>query len=97
MKIDFNNLRKNIAHKYNRVTNTLNKNTHNVDGYVEVNGKYLNHEKAIIVDVEDLQNDMDDLRNVLVTLICCYEENNPEYKSLHDEIKLSEFNATEEE
>lgn len=81
MQVNFNNLRVQAVQAYNRLTSTLN--------------NYVNKEEGTIasIDTEAIQKDLDDLRQMLVTLACCYLEDDPNVKSVIDECgKIEVFN-----
>lgn len=93
MEVDFNNLRKQLAFSFDKVTKKLNEGILPEKAY---NGnKYGN----ILVDTEDLQKSMEELRSCIVSLLCCYEEGNPDCANVYDDVQnnggLARFNDTE--
>lgn len=93
MKVDFNNLRKQLAFSFDKVTKKLN------EGILP--DKAYNGEKQgnILVDTEDLQKSMDELRSCIVSLLCCYEKDNPDCVSVYEDVLnnggLAKFNDNE--
>jgi len=85
MNVDFNNLRKQIAYSLDNVIKTLNHNTF-TDHSIEVNGHYINSEKAVVFEPDDIQKDIDELRQNVGILLCCYEPDNPSYKDVSEEV-----------
>lgn len=93
MEVDFNNLRKQLAFSFDKVTKKLNEGILPEKAY---NGnKYGN----ILVDTEDLQKSMEELRSCIISLLCCYEEGNPDCINVYDDVQnnggLAKFNDTE--
>ena len=66
---------------------------------VNVKGKWLSGD--VLVNKEDLQADLDELRSLVWTLLCCYEEGNPEYALVFEEVEknggLARFNDTDDD
>lgn len=69
MEVDFNNLRKSMAKSYNKLCLTLNR-------FLNEDGEFC--ETAPIEGdafyAGDIKTEMDDLRNLIATLICIYDE-----------------------
>lgn len=83
MRIDFNNARKQAIWAYNRLTTKMN---HNIRGTGEV---------EVMATV--IQEDMDFLRNTLISIACSYDDGNPDFRDLSDDIgNVAEFNAADE-
>ena len=87
MKVNFNNLRKQAVFSYDRLVKKLNHKITNDNG-----------EKFIIIDPDDIQEDLDDLRMQLMGITCVYEEGNEDFKDLTNELPndISFFNEEEE-
>ena len=85
MNVDMNNLRKQAIYSYARLCKTLNAHK----------GKMLN--VSIIVDIDDIQADMDDLRQCLVALACCYNEGDDDFREVIDEVGEIAFLENEED
>jgi hypothetical protein len=104
MTVNVNNLRKQAAYSLDRVIKTLNRGilpekefaSHELE-----DGTYKHWEGDVLVDKDDLQRDLDNLRSNIWVLLCCYEEGNPDYKAVYDEVEasggLARFNDDEEE
>jgi len=75
MQVDMNNLRKQAIYAYNRLCNTMKENLHS-----DVFGDIVN------IDIHEISQDMDDLRMCLVTLACCYNEGDEDFKEVIDEV-----------
>ncbi|MDR2146428.1 MAG: hypothetical protein LBE91_08225 [Tannerella sp.] len=92
MKVNFNNLRLQTAYALDNVIKTLNAGimpeSHSIlDDNRDERGRDIWYRGDILVEREDLEKDMTDLRHCVYTLICCYEEGNPDYKMLDDELE----------
>lgn len=72
MRVNFNNARKQALYAYARVCAKLNASQ---DGEGEIH-----------IEVEDLQKDMDDLRQCLFGIACVYEEGNDDFKDVSEEV-----------
>lgn len=82
MTVDFNNLRKQTAYSYDRLVRTLNRSIVDKDW-----------QPSISVDVDDIQDDLDDLRRLIVSLCCVYQPDSEDFKSVIDEVQpLAIFN-----
>ena len=101
MKVDFNNLRLQTAYALDNVIKTLNAGIlpeiNNVLIGDDTNEKW--YSGNVLINTDDLEKHIDHLRSCVYSLICCYEENNPEYKMLADELEsnggLAHFNDTQ--
>lgn len=82
MNVDFNNLRKQTAYSYDRLTKKLNSGIANTEEYIPDND-------LLRVSVEDIQEDMDDLRRLIMSICCVYEKDNEDFKDVSDEIEKS--------
>ena len=99
MKVNFNNLRLQTAFALDNVIKTLNAGILPENEHVLLdNNKW--KIGNVLVDSEDLEKDISNLRSCVYSLICCYEKNNPEYKMLADELEdnggLAHFNCIDE-
>jgi hypothetical protein len=76
MTVNLNNLRRQAVFAYDRLCHKLNDAIKKEwDGY-----------SRITILADDLQSDMDTLRNMLVTLACVFEEGDDDFKDLAEEI-----------
>lgn len=83
MKINFNNVRRNTCSTFNQLVDKLN----NHITTCELNGKILS------IPVDEIQGEMNFLRQCIVAIACSYDENNPEeFSDISDEINIKEFN-----
>lgn len=85
MNVNFNNLRAQAAYALDRLTKTLN------NAILEENEYAIN--KAgndtwgnVLVSTEDIQKDMDDLRQMIVAINCVFEPDSDDFKEMMDEI-----------
>ncbi|MFA7307611.1 MAG: hypothetical protein WC026_13165 [Hyphomicrobium sp.] len=104
MKIDFNNFRKQTAYALDKVINTLNEGILPEKEYAsheQPNGKMKHWEGDVLISKEDLQKDIDELRSNIWILLCMYEEGNPDYQTVFEEVEksggLARFNDNDEE
>lgn len=82
MEVDFNNLRVQIAQTYNKIVARLN--SHNTNRQIEI-------------DTDILQKEFDFLRTALVSLCCCYLENDPDVRDVSEEVgKFLIFNSVDD-
>ena len=87
MTVNFNNLRKQAVFSYDRLVKKLNQNI--IDDYGD---------KVVRIDPEDIQEDLDDLRRLIMSIALVYDEGNPDFKDLDAEIPddIACFNSEEE-
>jgi len=101
MEVDFNNLRKQTAYALDNVIKALNRGIMPGNEYAfhSVNGKEKQFEGNLLVSVDDLEKDLSHLSTCVWSLLCCYEENNPAYKDLSDDLEdgIARFNPSEED
>lgn len=82
MQVDFNNLRMQTAFSYDRLVRTLNRSIVDKDW-----------NPSVSVDVDDIREDLDDLRRLIVSLCCVYQPDSEDFKSVIDEVQpLACFN-----
>lgn len=83
MKVNFNNVRLKAIRSYSRLCRTLNSEIHDGD---------------LTVTPEEIQHDMDDLRDALVTIACCYQEGDEGFEDISDKIgDVPSFNEEPED
>lgn len=90
MKVNFNNLRKQAVYSYDRLVDKLN-NSISEDDW----GR-----KVVQIDPEDIQEDLDDLRRLILSIAMVYDEGNPDFKDVTEEMNIENvkfFNNEEEE
>lgn len=90
MSVNFNNLRKQAVYSYDRLVDKLN-NSISEDDW----GR-----KVVQIDPEDIQEDMDDLRRLILSIAMVYDENNPDFKDVTEGMNIENvkfFNYNEEE
>ena len=104
MKVDFNNLRKQTAFALDKVIRKLNEGILPETEYVahqKEDGRYKDWSGDVLIDKEELQSAIDELRQNVGILCCCYEEGNPDYISVYDEVEksggISWFNKEKEQ
>ncbi|MCE7039167.1 hypothetical protein [Dyadobacter sp. CY312] len=99
--VDLNHLRMQIAFRLDDVTKTLNQSIRETKGITHWgNDKHMFSEHAIVVDPEELDEDMDELRSLVWTLLCCMDGDNPDFRPVYEDVDqnggLSEFNPEKE-
>lgn len=85
MKIDFNNVRIQALHAYDKLCRALNESQE--------------YEGHMLVDPNDIQEAMDDLRNTIGAIAMSYDEGNDDCKNVFPEghkMESFEFNSEEE-
>lgn len=101
MNVDLNNLRKQAAFALDDVIKTLNAGIMPEKEYAfhNVDGKKQSFEGNILVSTDDLQSDLDYLRQCVYSLLCCYEEDNPLFQTVFEDVEnnggLARFNDNE--
>lgn len=82
MKVDFNNLRIQLAYAYDKVCRQLNDN-------IDENGD-------VVIPAIELQDRMDELRRLAIMPCHVYREDDPDFISLSDKITdIAHFNPEE--
>lgn len=82
MKVDFNNLRVQALRDFNSLVEVLNEHIKNDE---------------VRINVCWLEKHIENLRMEIVTLACCYEDDNPEYRSVIDDVpEVKVFNPETE-
>lgn len=103
MTVDFNNLRKQTAYSLDRVIKILNAGILPEKEFANhtSEGKTKHWEGNVLVDAEDLQRHIDDLRQNVGFLLCVFEKDNPDFRELFDEVEASGgiawFNSDDED
>lgn len=90
MEVNFNNLRKQALYSYHRITEHLNeaKKEREKEGH---------EDGRILIDPEDIQRDMDDLRMQLFTIACTYMPDDEKFKDVSEEAgEIAWFNNEDE-
>ena len=99
MTINFNNVRKQAVYSYDRLTKILNAGILKESIMVEKNGGY--EDCDLCVNSDDIQDVMDNLRALIMTIAMTYEEGNEDFKDMTDEIdksgEIAHFNYNEDE
>lgn len=87
MNVDFNNVRKQTCWAYDKLARKLNNAIEDDYGT-----------KKVVIDVDDIQNVMDDLRGLIMTSAWIYDKDNEDFKMVGDEVgEVVWFNAEEED
>jgi len=91
MEVDFNNLRKQAAYSLDRVIKTLNSGILPETEHILIdegeNKKWVSGD--VLVSKEDLQDDIDALRQHVWILLCCFEKDNPNYACVYEDVEKS--------
>lgn len=88
MNVNFNNLRAQAAYALDRLTKTLNYGLLEENEYA-INKKGNDTWGDVLVSADDIQNDIDSLRQMIVAINCVFEPDNPNFKEMMDEIDAS--------
>lgn len=84
MRVDFNNVRKQACFSYDRLAKKLNK---NID----------TEKEEINIDVEEIQEEMDNLRSLIMTIACIYKEGDADFVDLSEDVDpIAWFNENNE-
>ena len=75
MKVNMNNLRRQACFAYDRLVKKLNANTK--EGW---RGKYVE------IDAWEIEDDLNDLRQMVYAMAYCYIKDDPEFANLADEV-----------
>jgi len=88
MKVNFNNLRKKACYSYDRLATKLN-DALNSPPY---------EEGEMVVYTEDIQEEMDNLRELIMGIAMVYKEGDEDFKDVSDEVEpIAWFNKEEDE
>lgn len=79
MKVNFNNLRKRACFAYDRLAIKLN------DAIKEYESEYSEGGK-LIIDCDEIQREMDELKQLIGGIAMCYNEDDPDMKDVFEEI-----------
>lgn len=85
MKVSFDGLRRRLLADYNSLTRKLNESV-----------KDKSWDPEIIVDPENIRNELEGIRNVLVTLAFMYQEGEDGFKELPENTHFEDFFPLEE-
>jgi hypothetical protein len=84
MKINLNGVRKSAAYSLDRLIKKLNAGMLSDYESVLEGGEWVRGD--VLVDSNDIKKDIAELRNVIWTLLCCYDENNPLFAEVWQEV-----------
>lgn len=73
MRVDFDSLRKQLAENYNGLVQTLNKSQAKVFSATNKDGKEVKGD--MVVDSNDIKTPLENLTNIISTIVCCYNGN----------------------
>ena len=95
MEVNFNNLRKKACYAYDRLANKLNNAIKEYEKEYSENGR-------LMIDCDDIQSEMDDLKQLIGTLAMCYNDDDPDLKDVFEEIypgdkNMVDFNPDDDE
>jgi hypothetical protein len=79
MEVNFNNLRKKACYAYDRLAKKLN---YAIGDYE----KRYSEKGTLMIECDDIQEEMDDLKNLIGAIAMCYNENYPDMKDVFEEI-----------
>jgi hypothetical protein len=91
MDVNINNLRKQAAYSLDKVIKTLNNgilpektfSSHDVDG------KSKQFEGDVLINKNDIQKNIDELRSNIWVLLCVYDDKDPDFKCVYEEVENS--------
>jgi hypothetical protein len=91
MKVNFNNVRKQALYRYDALVSKLNAAIiKHEDSYGLPNdvhhGHDVNLKGYVVIDPDDIQDTLNDLRMMLGTIASCYEEGNDDMKDVFSEV-----------
>lgn len=91
MNVDFNNLRRQACNAYDRLAKKLNDSILKGEPqYAKPNavhhGQDIDITGHILIDAEDIQKEMDDLRMMIGSIAATYETDNSNFKDIYDEV-----------
>lgn len=88
MTVNFNNLRKQAIYAYDRLTQKLNDAIiKNDEQYAEPNDEsYQNIKGYVLINAEEIQKDMDSLRQMIGSIAMTYIEGDNEFKDVFQEL-----------
>lgn len=94
MTVNFNNVRKQAIYSYEKLVEKLNHAIIKDDQYAKPNDVYHNQDVNIkgyvLVDADDIQNCIDDLRSLIGTIAMTYKEGEEEFKDVFTEVYLED-------
>lgn len=104
MDINLNNVRTRAAYALDDLTKKLNRGILKEKESVldeDKNGKNIWREGDLLVFKEDIQQEMDELRQLIWTLLCVYDEKDPHFQCVFEEVEknggLCMFNDNDDE
>ena len=105
MNVDFNNLRTQLAYSCDDLIKKLNGAILKDSQYAKPNDVWHNQEvdikNYVLIDVDDIQRTMDNLRGEIASVCLTYEKNNEGFKDVFGEVEqnggLSWFNEENED
>ncbi len=93
MTVNFNNLRKQALYAYDSLAKKLNDSFLKEREYVyeeDENGKERNLSGDMLLDRDDIQKDMDNLRSLLGSIAMVYEPDDENFKDVYSEVYPNE-------
>jgi hypothetical protein len=88
MHVDFNNVRIQAIHSYNSLVKKLNNSIDKTVGGWE----------KVEVDVDDISEDIEDLRRLIGIMACVFKEGDEDFKMVYtDDIEMLSFNPENED
>jgi len=87
MKVNFNNLRKKTCYAYDSLARKLN-DALNSPPY---------EDGEMVVYTEDIQEEMDELRQLIMSIAMVYKEGDEDFKDVSEDIEVAWFNKDEDE
>jgi hypothetical protein len=98
MKVNFNNLRAQAAYRLDDLIKKLNAAKLSEQEWKEVDGQWISGD--ILLKSEDIQEDLDSLRMLIISIASVYDEDNPGFADMYEHIKknggVANFNDPED-
>jgi len=101
MNVDFNNLRRQAVISYEKLAKMLNATKASECDYgIFLYGSGRIKKDTIVLDADDIQEIMDDLRMTIGAISACYDEKDDNFKNIFDELfpegtTMTSFNEPE--
>ncbi|MCX6218319.1 hypothetical protein [Spirosoma sp.] len=96
MKVDFNNLRRQACLSYDALVGKLNAALLTDDQWARPNGSMhgqdMNIKGYVLIDAEELQRDLDNLKVQIGSIALCFEQDNPDCADVYPDTPLLDFN-----
>lgn len=86
MNVNFNNLRKQLVHRYNDLCVKLNQSKVTDDDNVFIEGYGWLRKGDVLFSPNLIQQEMDDLRMLIGSVACCFDESDVNFANVYEEL-----------